>query len=310
LINKLITNNLFLLILLSSIWGSAFIAIKIAVQTINPISIVALRLTIASIILLTFFIIKGYKFNFTLKTYMYIFLISLFGNVIPFYLISWSEIFIDSNLAGLLLSIAPIFALISSHFLTSDDKFTLMKFLATIFGFIGIIILLGFDNLKLVFQGDYLLILPKIAVIIAAFGYVISSIFAYNLKKINTISLTTMVLIFASLMSLPFMLIYEINNFSIPDNKSIIAVIYLGIMPTATAYLLRFYIISKAGPIFLSYVAYLIPIFAIFWGVILLNENINALTMFAMIFIFAGIYFGQKEQNSNVINNLERHKQS
>ena len=119
-----------------------------------------------------------------------------------------------------------------------------------------------------------------------------------------------MVLIFASLMSLPFMLIYEINNFSIPDNKSIIAVIYLGIMPTATAYLLRFYIISKAGPIFLSYVAYLIPIFAIFWGVILLNENINALTMFAMIFIFAGIYFGQKEQNSNVINNLERHKQS
>ena len=155
---------------------------------------------------------------------MYIFLISLFGNVIPFYLISWSEIFIDSNLAGLLLSIAPIFALISSHFLTSDDKFTLMKFLATIFGFIGIIILLGFDNLKLVFQGDYLLILPKIAVIIAAFGYVISSIFAYNLKKINTISLTTMVLIFASLMSLPFMLIYEINNFSIPDNKSIIAV--------------------------------------------------------------------------------------
>ena len=103
-------------------------------------------------------------------------------------------------------------------------------------------------------------------------------------------------------MSIPFMIYYEINNFSQPSLNSLIAVIYLGIMPTAIAYLLRFHIIERAGPVFLSYVAYLIPIFAIFWGVLLLNENVNLNSLIAMMFIFIGIYFGQKNSNKN--NNI------
>ena len=294
MLNKLISYNLTKLLLLSAIWGSAFFAIKIAVFSINPISVVTIRLIIASFILFIIFKYKGYSFNFSIKTYFYIFLIALFGNCIPFFLISWSEIYIDSNLAGLLLSVAPLFAIIFSHFLTKDDKFNFLKLLATFFGFIGVIILIGFENLISLLSNNYLLIIPKLAVIVAAFGYVISSIFAYNLKKIDNIPLTTLVLIFASFISLPFMILYEYNNFQFPELKSLIAVIYLGIMPTAVAYLLRFHIISVAGPVFLSYVAYLIPIFAIIWGVLILDEMINNNAIIAMIFIFIGIYLGQK----------------
>ena len=299
---KITENNLFLLIILSSIWGSAFFAIKISVESIHPISVASFRLTIAALILLLYFLYKGYKFDYSFNVYVRIFFIALFGNFIPFSLISWSEIYIDSNLAGLLLSIAPIFALIFSHYLTKDDKFSYIKLLSIFLGLIGVIILLGFNNIIFVFKGNLFLILPKLAVIIAAMGYVISSIIAYNLKKLNTISLTTTVLIFSSIMSLPFMFFYEINNFSYPKFESILAVIYLGVMPTALAYLLRFYIISRAGPVYLSYVAYLIPIFAILWGVLLLDEKINLNSLIAMLFIFAGIYFGEK--GSNVKNNL------
>ena len=302
MLKKIVENNLFLLIILSSIWGSAFFAIKISVESIHPISVASFRLTIAALILLIYFLYKGYKFNFELNVYVRIFFIALFGNFIPFSLISWSEIYIDSNLAGLLLSVSPIFALIFSHYLTNDDKFSYIKLISIILGLIGVIILLGLDSIIFIFKGNLFLILPKLAVIIAAMGYVISSIIAYNLKKLNTISLTTTVVIFSSIMSLPFMLFYEINNFSEPNIESILAVIYLGIMPTALAYLLRFYIISRAGPVYLSYVAYLIPIFAIIWGVLLLDEKVNFNSLLALLFIFAGIYFGEKASSAK--NNL------
>ena len=141
------------------------------------------------------------------------------------------------------------------------------------------------------------MVIPKIAVIIAALGYVISSIIAYNLKNINTVSITTITTIFAAIISIPFMLYYEINYFSVPTKNSIIAIIYLGVMPTAVAFLLRFYLINKAGPVFLSYVAYLIPIFSILWGYLILKEIVLINQLIAIFFIFIGIYVGQKGSN-------------
>ena len=80
----------------------------------------------------------------------------------------------------------------------------------------------------------------------------------------------------------------------LPSIKSLIALTYLGFFPTAIAYLLRFHIISKAGPIFLSYVSYLIPGFAIFWGFIFLGENISIDMLIGLLFILSGIFLSQK----------------
>ena len=75
----------------------------------------------------------------------------------------------------------------------------------------------------------------------------------------------------------------------------------MGLFPTAIAFQLRFYIISKAGPVFLSYVAYLIPIFAIIWGYIFLNEKINFEIMIGVIFVLCGVFISQK-QSSKIIS--------
>ena len=80
----------------------------------------------------------------------------------------------------------------------------------------------------------------------------------------------------------------------------VLSIFYLGLFPTAIAFLLRFYIISKAGPIFLSYVAYLIPIFAIFWGYILLDEKISISTGIGTLLVLFGVFMSQK---TNVKNN-------
>ena len=123
---------------------------------------------------------------------------------------------------------------------------------------------------------------------------------AYKVKHINTITLTTFVTISAALISLPFMIVTELNTFSSFNFNSLLSLLYLGLFPTAIAFVLRFYLISKAGPIFLSYVAYLIPVFAIFWGYIFLKETISKETFVGIILILLGVFLSQR---TNVQNN-------
>jgi len=294
-------------VLLSAIWGSAFIAIKISVERIHPISVASLRLIIGAIILYIYFQFKNLKFNLSPAILVLIFFIGLIGNFIPFTLISWSEIYIQSNTAGLLLSVAPIFALILSHFFTKDDKFSFLKLASILVGLFGVLLIMGFDPLSNFYLNSSKNLIPKIAIIISALGYVVSSILAYNLKNIDSVTLTTAVTISAAIISIPFLIFVEYNFHSKFSFSNILPLIYLGVFPTAIAFLIRFHIISQAGPIFLSYVAYLIPAFAIIWGFIFLKETVNLNTLIGVILVLLGVFISQKnlmnkETNKSISN--------
>ena len=259
-----------------------------------------MRLIIASIFLISYYKFKGYKDYLSINLLLLIFFIGLVGNFIPFFLISWSEQYIQSNTAGLLLSVAPIFTLILSHYFTRDDKFSLRKFFSITIGLVGAIFIIGFDALTNISSNNFGNFLPKFAVIISALGYVISSILAYRIKTISAIALTTFVTICAAITSIPFMIFSEFYYPSSYNYNSLIALVYLGLFPTAIAFVLRFHIISKAGPIFLSYVAYLLPAFAIFWGYIILKETITSNTFIGVVLILIGVFFSKQ---TNVQNN-------
>ena len=286
--------------MLSAIWGSAFIAIKISVEYINPFSVASLRLILGAFFLFVIFSLKKYSFNISKKNIILIILIGVIGNFIPFSLISWSEQYVQSNVAGLLLSVGPLFTLVLSHFLTKDDKFTFIKFISISIGFLGVLIIIGFDTISNLANGDAENLLPKMAIILSALGYTISSILAYNIKNLGTMQLTTFVTISAAIVSIPFMVIGEIQSPSFFNLNSVLAIIYLGLFPTALAFQLRFYLISKAGPIFLSYVAYLIPVFAIIWGYVFLKEVVSFEVIIGVILILIGVFIGQKKtKNTN-----------
>ena len=166
--------------------------------------------------------------------------------------------------------------------------------------YLGVIFILVLIHLFIFLQNNREIFFQKLAIIIAALGYVISAILAYKIKHISTIALTTFVTISAALISLPFMIITEFNSPSSFNFNSFLSLLYLGLFPTAIAFVLRFHIISKAGPVFLSYVAYLIPVFAIFWGYIFLKETITQGSLIGVILILFGVSLSQRtnEQNS------------
>ena len=304
LINKIFTNSVFLLVILSSIWGSAFIAIKISLVSFNPVTVASLRLISASFFLLIFFYFRNYKINFTLENTIYLILVGIIGNFIPFFLISWGEQYIQSNMAGLLMAIGPIITLILAHFFTKDDKFNFIKLISVIIGFVGILFIVDFKNFFNSADGSYVSLIAKFAVIVAALGYMISNIIAYNkLKYIDTVSITTFATLFGAVFSIPFLFVFEYSNpSSIKSLNSVISIIYLGLFPTALAFQFRYYITKKSGPTFLSYVAYLIPAFAIFWGYLILGETVALSSMFGILLVFLGVYVGQRKLMNKVTN--------
>ena len=223
--------------------------------------------------------------------------VGVVGNFLPFYLISWSEQFIQSSTAGILMGIGPILTLVLSHFLTKDDKINSVKLISIIIGFIGVLFIFEIDSLFSIESSNSIQLISKFLIIIAALGYMISNILAYNtLKHIGSFSITFFATLFGALISIPFLIFSEINQPSYFSIKSILPILYLGIFPTALAFQLRYHITKTSGPVFLSYVAYLIPIFALIWGFILLSEKIYFSSIVGIILILIGVFIGRKNQ--------------
>ena len=158
-------------------------------------------------------------------------------------------------------------------------------------------------NLSELYNYKSLEIIAKLLVVLAAFGYMFSNIIAYEkLKNMDSFTITTFATFFGAIFSIPFLL-FGIFNSNLDFNfsrSSLYAIVYLGIFPTAIAFQFRYYITKTSGPVFLSYVAYLIPCFAVIWGYILLSEKIGINAFIGIILILAGVYLGQSNLMSKI----------
>ena len=284
-----------MLFILSAIWGSAFIAIKISLEYFAPSSVASYRLISASIFLFIFYIIGKFKTYLNRYDLTMLIFVGIVGNFLPFYLISWSEQHIQSSTAGILMGVGPILTLILSHFLTKDDRFSISKFISISIGFIGVMFIFEIDMFFNINSSNSIQLISKFLIILAALGYMISNIVAYNtLKHIDSFSITFFATLFGALVSIPFLLIGEFNQPSNFTLKSVLPILYLGLFPTALAFQLRYHITKTSGPVFLSYVAYLIPIFALIWGNVLLSEKIHFSSIIGIILILFGVYVGRR----------------
>ena len=221
--------------------------------------------------------------------------VGVVGNFLPFYLISWSEQHIQSSTAGILMGVGPILTLILSHFFTRDDRFTYSKLISISIGFIGVLFIFDINTLFNFGSSNSLQLFSKLLIILAALGYMISNIVAYNtLKHIDSFSITFFATFFGALVSIPFLLYSESVQPSYININALLPILYLGIFPTALAFQLRYHITKTSGPVFLSYVAYLIPIFALIWGFVLLSEKIYLNSIIGITLILFGVYIGKK----------------
>lgn len=238
----------------------------------------------AALFFLPLIFIKNLSFPKDFKTLKILFIAALVNNVIPFSLIPWGQQYISSSTTAIVLAVGPFIALILSHFTTKDEKFTFMKFLGVGCGFFGIVILLA-DGLTKDISGFY----GQIAVLLASFGYILSGILLRKVSYVSSLITSCTMFIFASIILFPFLLFSNsfdgINIF----NESFYSLIFLALIPTAFASVLRIEIIQSVGVQFMSQVTYLIPLFTIFFAWLIFDEKADNIIYLSLFFVFLGL---------------------
>ena len=264
-------------------------AMKIGVNTIPPLSLTAGRVLIAAILLLFLSIVQGYRFPIDIRFWVYCFVIGILGNGLPFTLISWGEEQVNSGQAAILMAVMPMVTIVLAHFFNVGDRMNLTKLTSVVFGFSGVIILVGPESIKGL-GGDFW---RQLAISGGAVCYSLTVIITRNMPPFPLITRSAGVLIASALVMVPIAMFVDASMTLAPSFESFLAMIYLGIFPTALATIALFYLIRERGANFVAYANYLIPIFAIMWGAVFLNEDLSSNAGIALIVILSGMVIAQ-----------------
>ena len=278
-----------LLTILALIWSSAFFNIKIATYSYGPVTIAFLRTFFGAIPVIGLCLVKKIKIEAFSKDWYWFAIIGIINLVIPFFLIAYGVQKVQSNLAAILMASTPLSATVLAHFFIDNEKINLIKVLGVLVGFSGIVFLFS-DNI-LINENNFL---SALIIFFASTFYVIGGILTLKVSNKKNENVTASILIWATIFLIPVTVFVEKPWNLNPSTDSTISIIYLGIVATGLAWLLRFRILKNNGLVFQAQVAYLIPIFGIILSYIFLKEIITPKVLVSVAAIIVGIYLVKK----------------
>ncbi len=274
-----------LLVVLAAIWGSSFLFIKVAVADIPAVTVAAVRIGVAAVILWLAARMAGQSMPRDTGAWIAIVFAAIIGNAVPFVLIGWGEEQIDSGLAAILMATMPLTTLVLAHFFTSDEKLTMRKALGVGLGLAGLVVLMGPERLARL--GDETI--RELAVAGAATCYGINALITKRLVQLPRRAVAAAVLATSAVMMIPASLIIDRPWTLEPGTAAILSVIILGIVQTAIATMMLFAIVRRQGASFFSQINFLIPLFGVVWGALILAERPSANALAALALILLGI---------------------
>ncbi len=281
--------DIFLLILLALIWGSSFFNIKIATYSYEPITLALVRVIFASAPLILLCRLKNIKIEAFSKEWKNYAIIGLCNITIPFILIAIGTSKINSYLAAMLMSTTPLSGTILAHFFTKNEKINIFKVIGVLVGFSGVLFL--FLDKIIINESNYIYALITI---LGSTFYSIGGILTIQIKNKGNENVTTSTTIWSLIFLFPMAVILEKPWLANPTLESTLSLLYLGIVATGFAWLIRFRILSVNGLVFQTQVAYLIPVFGVFFGYFLMNEVITWRVLISLSIIILGIYIVKK----------------
>ena len=273
------------LIALSILFGLSFTLTSIGVRDIPPISLAAGRLLLAFLMLYPLMRLNGQHMPAMGPIWIALLGSGLFGNALPFALISWGQVTVQAGLTAIFMAVMPLATILLAHVFTDDEKLDRWKVLGVLFGLLGVIVLMGFSALNSL--GDDLL--RQSAILAAAVCYAINAIITRKLTKLPRWSAMTALMLAGCLWLVPVSLWVESPWQVAPSMESVWSMIALAIGPTAIATVMILRIIDRQGASFLSQINFLVPVVGMVFGVLMLGERFPANAYAALAIILLGI---------------------
>ena len=279
-----------LLVALAALWGSSFVVIKFGVETIPPLTLAAARILLAAVVLYGVTLFRGESMPAGARVWTFLLLIGFFGNGAPFFLVHWGEERIDSALAAILMAVMPLSTVLLVHLFTPDEPLTPAKVMGMVVGFAGIVVLVGPEALG-GFGSD---VWRQLGVAGGAFCYAVAATITRRLPPSTTMARSAAAMISASVQMVPLALVWDAPWTLAPSAASVWAAVYLALLPTGLAAIIYFHLVSVKGATFVSYCNYLIPVFGVVAGWIVLAEAVTLQRLTALAIILAGIAIADK----------------
>ena len=279
------TKHWIIFITLGIIWSSSFLWIKIAIEEMGPMTLVAYRVLFGLLFGIAVILIQREKMPRTLKAWTPLLVLGLTNVAIPFFLISWGEKTIDSGVASILDATVPLFTIVVAHFLLHDDKMTVQKVVGLLIGFAGVVVLMSKD-----IGSSAGSILGQGAVILASAFYAGSSIYARKFTEDTPGIFRSMGPLVSATAVMWLASFFFEAPIKVPNTSIIwIALLWLGILGSGAAFVMLFYLIHEIGPTRTTMVTYLFPLGGVTLGVIFLHETLTWEIVVGAVLILASL---------------------
>lgn len=275
-----------LLILLAGIWSSSFMFIKIGVATIPPATMAAARLLLAAMMLTAIARARGYRLPLTLRAWAAFTFVGVMGNAVPFTLIAWGELEVDSGLAAILMGVMPVATALLAHAFVRDEPLTGRRAAGVLLGFSGTVLLVGVSALS----GLGAQVAAQLAVVGGALCYAVTTVFVRRFANLPDMIMAAGAVTMGALAILPIAFLFESPLSVSPSFASMAAVAVLGVVSTGFAALVYFYLIRTVGAAIFSQVNFLTPAIGVAFGMVFLGESPGADAWSALALIVIGVW--------------------
>ena len=279
-----------LLLLLSALWGSSFLFMKVAVQSIPVFTVVLGRIGLAAVLLTIYVYLRGLRLPTTRADWQQLAILGFLRAALPISLFVWAGSQIDSNLSGILNSTTPLFTVIIAHFLTEDERINGAKLIGILISMTGVAYLMGFSAL----QGLGNNIWGQLAVLGATCSYGFAGVYGRKSTRLPVAVSTAGFLITSTIMILPLSIIIDQPWTLRPEWAAIGSVLALATFNTAVAFILWLQLTLRAGATNTSQVTFIIPFISILLGVTVLGEQVGWNTVIGFVLILLGLAVAQK----------------
>lgn len=279
-----------MLLLLALVWGGSFFFNGVAVRELPSFTLVWLRVAVAAVCLWGVLRAAGLRMPRGGAVWAAFFGMGLLNNVLPFMLIVWGQHRIASGLASILNATTPLFTVLVAHALTDDEKLTPLKAGGVAVGFAGAAVMIGPDALRGLGGNT----LAQLACLAGALSYAFAGIFGRRFRRMGVAPLATAAgqVTASTVLLLPLMLLADQPwTLAMPHAATWAAVLGVGTLSTALAYVLYFRILATAGATNLLLVTFLIPVSAILLGVLVLGEVLRVGQVAGMALVGVGLAF-------------------
>ena len=270
------------------LWGSAFGITEFAIEAFTPVALVTGRMILASGLLMLVVLARGQRLPRSLDFWLFSAAMAIAGNCLPFWLISEAQLHIDSGLAGVLMSIMPLTTLVMAHFFVAGESLSGRKFMGFIIGLVGIVVLIGPEAL-LELKGEGTALLAELAALFAAVCYAANAIIARKRPPFDPIVAAAGTMIVGAVIMIPIGIWDLPSQIVAASPRGLAGAIALSVLASAVAPVVFLRLIALAGPSFVAFINYLIPLWAVFVGILLLGEDPRWTALVALALILSGL---------------------